>query len=181
MQRGRGGHCLNDIAHHHLADRAAGRPGKKIGVEVEQPCRLLKAGPDVEVQAAAGGAAMKAPFQTIEETVPGQFPSQETGQAAIGAKGRDAGLEGAGPALVAVAVANHVAAMAQRKAVRKQPFECALGGMNFHCHFLGAVVCIGDIGVATAHMGIDHAALVRQTLEQQIGVVGVHLQVGTVH
>ena len=52
--------------------------------------------------------------------------------------------------------------------------------MDFHGGFQAAVMSIGDIGVAAADMGVDHAILRGQGGEQRVRVASVGVQVGTV-
>src|SRR3546814_10540967 len=94
--------------------------GKDVGIALEQAAAAGQPRAHVEVQAAAGGAVVVAPAQALEDAVARELAGIEAGEAAVGAEGGGAGIAGAGAALVAVAVADHAATVAQgdRKSTR---------------------------------------------------------------
>ena len=96
----------------------------------------------------------------------GQLVGVEAGQPAVGAEARGARIAGARPALVAVAVAHHARAVAEREAVHQEPFEAAPGRVDLHRRLEPGVVGEADVGIAPADMGIDDAVLVGQVLEK---------------
>lgn len=114
---------VSDVTHHDFLRFMRWGIVRYVWIAVENESRGRKPGPDVQMQASTGGAAVVAPPQAFEYPVAGQLFCQKAGQAAVSTKRRSAGITGPGTALVVVAVADHAHPMAQRKAISHQPFK----------------------------------------------------------
>ena len=56
--------------------------------------------------------------------------------------------------------------MAEWETVRQQPLEGAPSGVDFHRRFQSWIVCLGDVGVASADVGVDHTVLTLQIFKK---------------
>ncbi len=112
LQGNAGVGSLDDVAHHHLVDGPRTRIGERLRVLVEEPPAPRQGGAHVEMEARSGSAVVMALAQAFEDAVAGQLLRVKTGEPAIGAEHRCAGITRPGAALVAVAVADDAAAVA---------------------------------------------------------------------
>src|SRR3546814_16125409 len=127
--------------------------GKDLGTGRGQAASAGQPRAHVGVQAAAGGGVVVAPAQALEDAVARELAGIEAGEAAVGAEGGGAGIAGAGAALVAVAVADHAATVAQGEAVRQQPLDGAPGRANLQRRPEERGGGGGEVGVAPAARG----------------------------
>ena len=170
----------DDISHHDFVHRRGRRIFEDIGVAVEPPAAAGERRAHVEVHPGPGGPEVMALAQALEQAVSREFFGVEAGQTPVRAERRRARVARARPALVSVAVAHHAAAMTEREPVGEQPLEGAPRGVDLHRRLDAPVVGVGGVGVAPADVGVGHAVLAGEPLEQEIGVGRVRVQVRAV-
>ena len=98
---------MSDVTHHDFLRFLRFGFFENLRIAVEDDSRSRKPGPDVQMQAAAGGTVVVSAPQALEYPLPGQLFSQKAGQTAVRTERRSAGIAGSGTSLVVVAVADH--------------------------------------------------------------------------
>ena len=127
------------------------------------------------------GCAVGVPApDAFEQCITGEGIRIKARQTAVGGKARRAGMAGARPSLMPVAVADHAQAMPLIETVRHKPFERPPGRMNFYRRLQARVVGIPDFGIASATVRENNAILFGQVPEKIPGRWRIRMDVTAV-
>src|SRR4030088_3203255 len=116
-------------------------------------------------------------MQRVKYIIPCERRHPVACKAAKGAKHGGPGRLVAGPALMAIAVANDADAISLSKGIIGEPFKRTPAGVDLDRPFEGMVVRIGDVGVATTALRPHNRVLVRaEGIEEFSRVPAIRLE-----